>query len=198
MLSIDVLSKKPINMVNNQQIVDLTVSSISSETSGFVSFSNVAVCPYEFEMRPDLFSRVYTGEQNNMGLLLKLNAISNPFSLQVEDVLLIPSISSMNSLLAENQPNATAAIDRQTFRQKLSDRISKISPERQNYLAARNVSTNTTPLPPNIAGPDDQQFQVKDGKLIFGGNIGKLRTAISTNKASTAIKANIKQRNIFG
>ena len=111
MLSIDVLSVKPVNTVNGQQIVDLTVSSISTDSSGFVSFVNVAMCPYEFEMRPDLFSQLYSGNQNNMGLVLKLNSISNPFSLQMGDTLLIPSTNSMASLLAQNQPDATAAVD---------------------------------------------------------------------------------------
>jgi len=199
MLSIDVLSTKPINTVNGQKIVDLTVSSISSSTQGTVAFSNIAVCPYEFEMRPDLFSKLYTGDQNNMGMVLKLNSISNPFSLQMGDVLLIPSISSMTSLLASSQPDVKATSDRTNFRQQLAARISKISPDRQNYLAARNISTSTTstPLPPNVAAPTDQQFKVQDGKLILGSNIGVSRTSLTTNQSSSSIKTAIAQNNIF-
>ena len=201
MLSIDVLSVKPINTVNGQQIVDLTSSSISSPTQGTISFSNIAVCPTEFQMRPDLFSKLYTGDQDNMGLVLKLNSISNPFSLNAGDVLLIPSTNSMASLLAATPAagSTTAATqDRISFRQQLASRISQVSPERQTYLSATSVSSaNPTPMPPNIAGPGDQQFQVVNGKLIFGASIGVSRTANSNNTALANTKAIIAKKNLF-
>lgn len=175
MLSIDVLNNKPINTINGQQIVDLTVSSISSSSEAFVKFVNIAMCPYEFEMRPDLFSKLYTGDQNNMGMLLKMNGISNPFSLEMGDVLLIPSLASMQSMLAKNT-TSDGKSDRKDFVNKITQRVSKISSERKNYLEAKSISQNT-PLPPNIAGDNDKQFVVKDGKIVLGGSIGTIRTS---------------------
>lgn len=202
MLSIDVLNNKPTITVNNREIVDFTAPSIDI-TQGSVYFRQIVYCPYEFEMRPDLLASFFMGSQDDLGILLKVNGISNPFSLSMGDVIAVPSKTSTDPLLKTPQ-NDTSETDRSQFRKKLKDRIAKISPERQNYLESRNISTavsggtsTSSPLPPNIAGESDQQFVVKDGKLIFGSSIGQCRTNLSENKSKATIKARIAQRNIF-
>ena len=199
MLSIDVLKNKPVNNINSQDILDLTVSSISTTGQGSLSFIDVVQCPYELEMRPDLISKYYLNNQDNMGMLLKLNGISNPFSVEMGDIFFIPAIDSINSLAANNQNSKQGPDDRQSFRKKLSDRISKISGDRKNYLDARNISSAAnSPLPPNVTQEGDQQFQVKNGKLIFGSNIGNSRTNISENKSKATIQSKLANKKIFG
>ena len=203
MLSIDVLNNKPTININNRDIVDLTAPSLDL-TQGSVYFRQIVYSPYEFEMRPDLLASFFMGSQDDLGILLKVNSISNPFSLCMGDVIAVPSKTSTEPLLKTPQTD-TSETDRSQFRKKLKDRISKISPERQNYLESRNISSmaapgatsNSTILPPNVAGESDQQFVVKDGKLIFGSSIGQCRTNLSENKSKATIKARIAQRNIF-
>ncbi len=197
MLSIDILKNKPTITVNNQEIVDFTAPSLDLK-QGAVYFRQIVYCPYEFEMRPDLLANFFMGNQNDLGIMLKVNSISNPFSLCLGDVIAVPSKTSTDPLIKTPQ-NDTSETDRSQFRKKLKERISKIAPERQNYLDSRNISAaaNSPMLPPNMAGESDQQFVVKDGKLIFGSSIGQCRTNISENKSKATIKARIAQRNIF-
>lgn len=197
MLSIDVLKNKPTVTINNKEIVDFTVPSIDL-TQGSVYFRQIVYCPYEFEMRPDLLSSFFMGSQDDLGVMLKVNSISNPFSLCMGDIIAVPSKTSTDAILKTPQ-NDTTETDRSQFRKKLKERISKISPERQNYLESRNISSaaNTPILPPNVAGESDQQFVVKGGKLIFGSSIGQCRTNLTENKSKATIKARIAQRNIF-
>lgn len=199
MLAIDVIERKPINNINGEDIVDLTVSSMSSDGYGDLNFVNIIQCPYALEMRPDLLSKLYLGDQNRMGMLLKLNGISNPFSLEAGDIFLIPSITSANSMLANNTTSDRDTNDKFSFKKKLEDRISKISDQRKEYLRSRAISAaanSSVPLPPNVATED--QFEVKDGKLVFGSSIGNCKTNIAENKSKATIKARLAQRNIFG
>ena len=196
MLAIDVLQNKPVNNVNGSNQMDLTVSSIAPAKSVHITYSNLVMCPYELEMRPDLIAKFFMGDENLMGVLLKLNGISNPFSVQMGDVFMIPSNNTAKDLIVNNQKDSTA-VDRNNFRKSLTDRISKISPDRQNYLQARTITNANAILPPNVSSATDQQFLVKDGKIIFGSNIGTSRTTLTQNAAKATIKTNLDRKNIF-
>lgn len=206
MLAIDVIESKPVNMVNGQNILDLTVSAFGG--GGALKFVNVVQAPENFEMRPDLMSKLYLGDQDSMGMLLKLNAISNPFSVEQGDIFLIPNAGSVASLLApastsinnssSNSSNSSAGT-RATFRQQLVSRISKVSTARQNYLDARNSSSNSAQvLPPNVTQNETAPFQVQNGKIVLGANIGTVRTSITTNAALSSTKATLAQKKTNG
>jgi hypothetical protein len=197
MLNIDVLENKPVKIINGRQQTDFTVSSINPTAS--IQLSKVWMVPKGFEMRPDLFSMVYSGDISNLGMILKVNSISNPFSLVTGDILLLPSITSMKNMKSTTEIDNTDEKKRIDFRKKMQDRISGVSPERQNYLESRSIANaSNIPLPPNVAGPDDQQFVVKGGKLILGSSIGNCRTNVTQNKSKATIKARLTQQKIFG
>lgn len=195
MIKIDVLEKKPITTINGVDRVDLTVSSIAPPNQIDFGIANYILCPANFEMRPDLLSSFYMGNTQYLGTLLKINCIGNPFSVVQGDIFMIPTLTMASSMLKDNQLD-TGASDRANFRKNLSDRISKVSADRQNYLSARGVSAAAL-LPPNVTAPNDQQFVVKDGKLIFGSSIGNCRTNVAENKSKATIKARLIQKNIF-
>ena len=196
MLEIDVLRNKPIKTYNNVERMDMTVSSINPNS--VVEYSKGVIASFEFTMRPDLLALYYTNDMSSMGTLLKVNSISNPFSLEEGDILFLPSPSTIKNLVApatSNQPEQK----RVDFRKKLQDRVSSVSSDRKNYLESRAIAnTANVPLPPNVASPEDQQFVVKGGKLILGSSIGNCRTNVSQNKSKATIKARITQQKIFG
>jgi hypothetical protein len=132
-------------------------------------------------------------------MILKLNSISNPFSLESGEIVYLPSIKTMSSLVSTPAIDDAPEKARTDFRKSLQDRISTISPERTNYLESRNIANaSNIPLPPNVTAPDDKQFVVKDGKLIFGSSIGNCRTNVSQNRSKATIKARLTQQKIFG
>jgi hypothetical protein len=151
-----------------------------------------------------------------MGILLKVNSISNPFSLDSNEVLFIPDYESQNSIIRSPSEDAKSDI-RKTFRKDLQDRISKISDGRKEYLNALAISeqaeagvgvgvgpggsgaSTQVPLPPNVIQPGEEegQFKVENGRLIFGSNVGVCRTNIQQNKSAATIRSRFAQRQIF-
>ena len=190
MLAIDVIQNKPNATINGADQLDLTVSSVAEQGIANIFFTNVIPCPVELEMRPDLMSYYFLNDQNKMGMMLKLNAISNPYSLQAGDIIFIPSLDCVNSLLADNQTVSSGPSVRDSFRKQLAARVSTISGARKNYLDARNNQSVSSPLPPNVSNGAAQQFKIENGRLILGSNIGKSRTNTITSSAS--------QKNILG
>ena len=201
MLTIDIIDNKINNTINGQEIMDLITPSFNRNTE--INYSGVYVANQEMIMRPDLAALTFCGDTKALGTLLKINSIGNPFSLDIGELLYIPDSNTISSL--PNKPQISQKDNaRDSFRQQLQDRISSISQQRKEYLNSVNISnsantSNSTqiPLPPNVTQPNSEQFTVKNGKLIFGSNIGVCRTNIQQNKSVASIKSAFAQNQIF-
>lgn len=193
MIQIDILENKPTKIINGEEILDLTFRSLDEEI--VPGFSRVIVVNEEMVMRPDLVAHMYCGSHNKMGVLLKINSISNPFSLEVGDILYIPDSETVSKILRKPAETETSEI-RRSFRKQLQERISKISEQRKEYLNSVDISSAAV-LPPNVVEEGDEQFKVLDGKLIFGSDVGVCRTKIQQNRSVATIKSRFAQRQIF-
>lgn len=193
MLQIDILENKRTRLVNGEEILDLTTQSV--ETDVKIGFSRLIMTTEEHVMRPDLISAMYCGNQRNLGTLLKVNSISNPFSIDSNEVLFIPDSDTVGKLPKKQTPDTQEEV-RKSFRKKLQERISKVSEQRKEYLNSVNISQSTV-LPPNVAPDGAEQFKVENGKLIFGADIGVCRTKIQQNRSVATIKSRFAQRQIF-
>jgi len=196
MLDIDILKTKSTTTVRGEDILDLIPSSV--DVTRAIKLSDVIYIADDFDMRPDLISMYYCQDQNSMGMLLKMNNISNPFSVGNYDIFYIPNLQSLKNIKKSQTGDGSGEKERDSFRKKLKERISKVTPERKEYLNARGISDEASaPLPPNITEPGDQQFKVENGKLIFGSSIGVCRTKLSQNKSKATIKSRFAQGKIF-
>ena len=193
MLSIDILEAKQEKVINGQSIMDIVAPSLNNTI--VPNYTKAVITTEEMVMRPDLAAQMYCGSHNKVGVLLKLNSISNPFSIDVNEVLLIPDRHTIDELAKPVDKPMNTEI-RNSFRKQLQDRISQISNSRKEYLNAVNISTEAQ-LPPNITQQGDEQFKVVDGKLIFGSDVGVCRTKIQQNKSVATIKSRFAQRQIF-
>jgi hypothetical protein len=138
---------------------------------------------------------MYCGSHNKVGTLLKINSISNPFSLNEGDILFIPDSRTLSEIIAKPAEAETSEI-RKSFRKQLQERISRVSEQRKEYLNSVDISASAV-LPPNVINEGDEQFKVLDGKLIFGSDIGVCRTRIQQNRSAATIKSRFAQRQIF-
>jgi hypothetical protein len=193
MLSIDILQNKQEKVINGQSVLDLVSPSMNNTI--VPNYTKAVITTEEMVMRPDLAAQMYCGSHNKVGILLKVNSISNPFSVDANELLLIPDRQTMDDLAKpRDKPINTEA--RNSFRKQLQDRISQVSNSRKEYLNAVNISTEAQ-LPPNVTQEGEEQFKVVDGKLIFGSDIGVCRTKIQQNKSVATIKSRFAQRQIF-
>jgi len=199
MLGIDIIESKPfrIDPKTNQNVLDIVSQSWKVKGTNF-SYSNIAIVSTETEMRPDLVSLLYNGDQGSMGTMLKVNNISNPLSVFAGEILVIPSDDTKKDLFEQGKAITNQKNKSRSFRRELQEKISKVSEDRLEYLNSKNISNiSQQPLPPNLLGEGENQIEISDGKLIFGPDIGQCRTRIRKNISVVDIKAKLAQKNIF-
>lgn len=200
MLSIDIIESKNYRTdpKTGEQSLDLVSSSWVAKRVQY-QLKSIAFVTDETEMRADLVSLGYNGEQSKMGSLLKVNNISNPLSLKSGEVLAVPSDTMVNDLFTSGKQISDVKQKAKSFRKELQDKISQISKERLDYLNSKNISNLAQiPLPPNLLQEGQQQINVQDGKLIFGPDIGLCKAKAKKNVSVADIKTKLAQKNIFG
>ena len=84
------LDLKSVKDFKGENILDLTEPTlVVNRNSGFFRVTRLFLVTDEYAMRPDLISFAVYGSPNFVDILLKANEISNPFSVDVGDVLII-------------------------------------------------------------------------------------------------------------
>jgi hypothetical protein len=199
MLSIDIINDKPFftNPNTQERSLDLLSPSWVSRSVRY-SIKAIAFVTDETKMRPDLVSMQYLADTGKLGTLLKLNNISNPLSVDVGEILLVPGDQMVTDLFRSGKSITNQKQKARSFRKELQDKISQVSKDRLEYLNSKNVSNLAeTPLPPNLLQDGQQQILVTEGKLIFGPDIGQCRSRAKKNVSVTDIKTKLAQKNIF-
>jgi len=163
------LDQKPLfTRPDGIQIKDITASMFNLTTGNYIKY-NIYKVPKEFEMRPDLIAGAVYNNSLYAEIILKYNGISNPFSIKEGDIILIPALDSMSTII--NKPTGTDVNNAQTIRNSYK------------YIDPTKIPPNTVPafqnrqivggapanfLPPNIANEGEQQITYRNGRVYFG------------------------------
>lgn len=169
---------KTLESSGNYGIWDLTKSSITYN-SVKVSVDSAFLVTEYYQMRPDLIAAIKLGDHSSVGSLLKMNNISNPFSLMEGNVLLIPTSSTVEesfmSKKNENQRTSSSNTNtnpNQVFRENQEQKKFKVSEGRKKFLESKIKNQPSMILAPNVAQPNDKSIEKKDGFLIFAPSAG--------------------------
>lgn len=172
MLLLEILRNKPDYKKNDEIIRDLTARSI--EFTPRMSVQSTGIVSEDLAMRMDLVSKVYFKNSNKMDILLKFNGISNPFSLDEGDIVLIPNEDDMKSALLPKTGKDNATNKEELITKFFDpDRMSKKDKKRLDYLKEKSANLangSETNLPPNFAEPGGKELQVIDGLVVFGAD----------------------------
>lgn len=197
MLSIDTLVKKPetINQ-NDERIVDLTAATFVYNRN--VTIIGSGIVTSELEMRPDLVARIYYGDVSKLDYILKFNGISNPFSLERGTTLIIGDSKEMESNFtgkSDTDPDKKQADIRDKFFDP--NRLSKKDSKRLAALQQKSsqFSNGASNLPPNMAEVGSQEMKVKDGVVIFGGDV--VKTSCPEPISRAVVKSKLIEQKIF-
>jgi len=95
MVDYKILNKKPILTNNNETYIDLLPNTFNS--TSYITGSFLVVNQY-YVARPDLISLAVYGDDQFGDIICKVNGISNPFELNENDIIYIPSPDSLSSL----------------------------------------------------------------------------------------------------
>ena len=170
------LKNKLIDQRTGEEYLDLTAPSF--EYSADFGAKALHYVTADQAGRIDLISEIYFGSGKYIDAICVLNNISNPFSLEEGEVLVIPNLLR-NEDQAYFRPKTADRPDQVQAQYIDTDRQSKKDQSRIERIAAKGKGKKSgvqTPLPPNVL----QQGQ--SGKVI-GGGVVKLGTNLPTRNA---------------
>lgn len=184
--------KKIITNLLGESITDLISSTFKfGETN--ISAGPSVVSEYEV-MRPDLLAdRVYAS-QDNWDALLKFNGISNPFSLNQGEVLLVPAPNELSKMIV---PPRTVLEKGNEPTKKNEDAVIKPKSIKDKKRLESIRTKVSEVVPPNVNLTGVQNVKVVNGKVILGGDMTQ-SSSTDTNQSSTRNRVQDQLKNKTG
>ena len=185
MLEIDTLSinKRIFNPNESDQsksigIWDLTQASVNYDIQ-FMNSRKVFRVTSDMVMRPDLISLYQIGDTQYCGSMMKVNGISNPFSIDEGRLLFILSREMIiktydkkkDQISGQSTSQQNTPLD--NLKRAQEDKVFKVSPGRKNFLDKTIKNKPPLILPPNVSQPGDRKFTRKGNVFTFAPDAGK-------------------------
>lgn len=188
--------KKEFTKPNGDVVTDLTAASY--KFTGEMLISGSVLVTDDFAMRPDLVSKSVYGDQSKFDFILKFNSVSNPFSIDAGDVLLLTDESNMQ---ASRVSTATEA-KKDDIRKRFFDpkRLSKKDQKRLDFIkqkASTLPNSSAQVLPPNFAEPGAKEMKSVDGKILFGGDVVVNKDNCPEPASRARVKAKLLESKIY-
>lgn len=167
-------NKKIFQKPNGDNVIDLTEQNF--QPGEFIKIIDYIIVTDDLSMRPDLIAVAAYQDITAVDVILKQNEISNPFSIDKDDVIFLQErrviddqFTSLNKISNKNKvrnqyvdqsksPTIDGNLTKFTKRQKPKDTIHK-----------------SVALPPNFANFGDKEIKFSGGKVIFGGDISSTK-----------------------
>ena len=179
------------------ELVDLSDSIFNSNLKAVTcSFYKVTK---EMQMRPDLLSIASFGEDTYAEMIVKYSEICNPFAIEEDDVIAVPSLNSIynevkdvilsNNTEDEDTYNLVKNYHKYIDKSKVPSNMgSQTSPVQGNKNATQNKnisgtegnsSVGNSPVEPNMANNGNSGISVINGRIYFGPNVSVKATDIT-------------------
>lgn len=179
------------------ELVDLSDSIFNSNLKAVTcSFYKVTK---EMQMRPDLLSIASFGEDTYAEMIVKYSEICNPFAIEEDDVIAVPSLNSIynevkdvilsNNTEDEGTYNLVKNYHKYIDKSKVPSNMgSQTSPVQGNKNATQNKnisgtegnsSVGNSPVEPNMANNGNSGISVINGRIYFGPNVSVKATDIT-------------------
>jgi len=193
-----ILSKYSVTKKNGDVLPDLTRSSINGSRKDELRSINRFIVDEETVMRPDLIAVALYNDQNMLDLLLKYNAISNPFSLYVGQILYAPDSEALNKILLK--PSVIKDIGDTEVDDAESIFIDPKTDKDKNRLdLLKKQNKGGEVLPSNVNKKGDKNIKIKNGKLVFGEDVTSVNREDCPEPISRAnLKKALIKNNLFG
>jgi len=163
------LNKESITKLNGEVVVDLIRRSVSFLGIKLDSGMKYLVTE-DTAMRSDLIANAYYQDSSICDLLLKYNGYSNPFSIDVNDIITIPDVQDLSNFV---KPGTLLEIGKP--RKKKATNVfqptTKKDKARLNFLIKKAGAA--APIPPNIA--INNGVTISNGKIIFGTDVTNIK-----------------------
>ena len=159
-------------------IWDLTQASVNYDID-FMNSRKVFRVTSDMVMRPDLISLYQIGDSDYCGSMMKVNGISNPFSIGEGRLLFILSPEMIkktynrkkDEISGQSTSQQNSPLD--NLKKAQEDKAFKVSPGRKNFLDKTIKNKPPLILPPNVSQPGDRKFTRKGKVFTFAPDAGK-------------------------
>ena len=170
--------KVAIKTASGEDIIDLAAPSLKKDVT-FAVLDYVIVRDTE-AMRPDYLTQRYYGDMSHTEMLLKFNGISNPFSIEEGDLIMIADPVAGRNAMNDNTVINRADVRKQYYQPEKEGKPDPKLKTFENRVTIKPASPkkNGQALPPNYANPGDKEVEIIGGKIVFGANISKGGTGV--------------------
>ena len=195
MIALETLGRKP-SYIDSDGNVSVDLSAGVWKFNSQITLTNTAIVTRETEMRLDLVARILYGSDAKLDYLMKLNGISNPFSVYAGQVIVAGEISEMSNCIGLYNISDDNS-EKTDIRSSLFDasKLTKKDQKRIEYI--KKKSDGQSNLPPNFADLNTDEITIKDGKVIFGDNVVVSKTECEEPLSRAKIKARLLENRIF-
>jgi hypothetical protein len=165
----------------------------------------------KYEMRPDLVSFAMYGDTDKTEYILKFSGISNPFTLDSDDVLKIPNDQEVYGMMAVNSPDNSVE-DTRAREARVRNNFKYYDPTLNNYNkngeSYRNLADKKIPsgiidkgkiqnrtgniMVPYIAEDGRTSITIRNGRVYFGTNSGIASASSDTIRQATNMTSTIQ------
>jgi hypothetical protein len=159
-------------------IWDLTQASVNYDID-FMNSRKVFRVTSDMVMRPDLISLYQIGDSQYCGSLMKVNGISNPFSIDEGRLLFIITPQMIRKTYDRKKDEISGqSVSQQStpldnLKKAQEDKVFQVSPGRKNFLDKAIKNKPPLILPPNVSQPGDRKFTRKGKVFTFAPDTGK-------------------------
>lgn len=199
MIDLKILGNKlSFTKTNGDTVIDLTRRSVSFK-GVLVGQGKTYMVDDGLQMRGDLLSKILYQTTSFMCVLFKYNGISNPFSLDLNDLIKAPDGSVLSTMLTT--PDSINGSDdnwqTSTRKKKKSALIAPKTKQDKLRLDYLQKNSSATIAPPNIA--KDTSVKVMNGKIVFGTDVTSVKKEDCPDPISrTKLQAALVKNKIFG
>ena len=199
MIDLKILNNKVnFTKTNGDVVLDLTRRSVSFN-GVLVNQGRLIKIDDGLQMRGDLISKILYQTTSFLCILFKYNGISNPFSIDVDDLIKAPDGEVLSSMLTtpDKINGSNNNWESSTRKKKRAAIISPKTRQDQTRIDYLQQNSNTVVAPPNIA--KDSSVKIMNGKIIFGADVTSVKKDDCPDPISrTKLQAALIKNKIFG
>ena len=171
--------KKFVTDNNGNQLVDLAASIFSKSAAGLNTYQTVKLTSH-YQMRPDKVAFAEYGTDEYTEYILKYSGVSNPFSIDEDDVLFIPDPGQAESQMKDVEDEKTEIANQVQTYYKFTNTDFKSSSKSYDNLANKVIPKGTPQQTTNAGftvpyiSDEGTAITIKNGRMYFGTDAGNV------------------------
>jgi len=199
-------NKKIVTDPNGNEIVDLTSSTFRNNNK--ITQYILRKVPTDYRMRPDLVALTELGSIDKTEYIMMFNQIGNPFSIDKDDILMIPELIEADSLvysgigtsetdedtdireiLVKNyykHSNRDTGVDMSSYDDFLNTSIPSGSPSSQSGRQAGTLPQGESSEPYMLNG-NEEAVIIRNGRIYFNDENDVALQSITSEEATSGI-----------